>query len=197
VVTLQRVVGAPAARSLHERANGHDPRPVTPQALPGSITQGHPFAADELDPAVHRAALVALAEHIGARLRTRREVAGALTLTFRYADNSTSVRRRALEEPTAHSPALTRSAYELYEGLGLQRARVRGIRLRAEHLRSDQEAARQLTFDPGDDRARTVEAAADRARARFGPGAVMPAALAGWTERPLDRAEAGRRDPDE
>ncbi|MGW3160505.1 hypothetical protein [Streptomyces sp. NPDC001089] len=36
----------------------------------------------------------------------------------------------------------------------------------------------QLSLDPGDTRARAAEAAADRARRRFGAEAVRPAALA-------------------
>lgn len=39
-------------------------------------------------------------------------------------------------------------------------------------------AAHQLSFDPVDERARRIEAVADRLRARFGPQAVMPGRLA-------------------
>jgi DNA polymerase-4 len=175
--TLQRILGGEAGRALHERANGHDPRPVASAALPRSASAEHRFAADELDPVRHRGALLGLAEEVGTRLRAEGSVAGALALTVRYADGSASVRECTLDEPTAHSAALARGACGLYERLGLERARVRGMRLRAERLRPAARAARQLSFDPGDERARAVESAADRARARFGPGAAMPAAL--------------------
>jgi hypothetical protein len=33
-------------------------------------------------------------------------------------------------------------------------------------------------FDPADEKARRIEAVADRARAKFGPRAIMPGALA-------------------
>ncbi|MFF4806054.1 hypothetical protein ACFY1U_48055 [Streptomyces sp. NPDC001351] len=39
-----------------------------------------------------------------------------------------------------------------------------------------------MSFDPDDNKARRIEAAADRAR-RFGPDAVVPAALAGRRAR--------------
>ncbi|WP_367573237.1 IS5 family transposase [Streptomyces globisporus] len=42
--------------------------------------------------------------------------------------------------------------------LGLQRARVRALTIRAERLRSAEHAVRQLTIDPADDRALLIEA---------------------------------------
>ena len=180
VATLQRIVGAAAARGLHERARGHDPRPVVTRALRPAVTplvREHAFPVDELDPMRHRAALLALAEGLGAHLRLAHEVVDALTLTVRYADGSTSTRSGVLAEPTAHSLALLHRAYELYERLGLQRARVRAVALRGDGRRPQAGTARQLSLDPGDDAARAAEAAADRARARFGPHAVTRAAL--------------------
>ncbi|MFD9069802.1 hypothetical protein [Streptomyces lasiicapitis] len=84
-----------------------------------------------------------------------------------------------MPEPTAHSPQLRLATYALYATLGLQRARVRGVTLRADGLSDAHSAARQLTFGTGDDKTRRIEAAADRARARFGPNAVRPASTAG------------------
>lgn len=65
----------------------------------------------------------------GARLRAVGKVCRTLTLTVRHPDRSSVT--RTLEESTAHSAALTGTAYGLYEALGLQRARVRAIALRA------------------------------------------------------------------
>ena len=70
------------------------------------------------------------------------------------------------------------AAYGLYEALGLQRARVRVIALRAEGLDPAEQASHQLTFDPVDEKVRRLEEVADRARAKFGPRAVMPGTLA-------------------
>ncbi|MGW1976071.1 DNA polymerase Y family protein [Streptomyces sp. NPDC001889] len=177
--TVQRLFGAAVGRNLHERAHGRDLRPVTPAAAPRQATAEHRFDADELDPVRHRRALLGLAERLGAGLRDEARIAGAVTLTVRYADGSTTTRTRTLTEPTHHSAALARSAYGLYERLGLQRARVRRFTLGAEGLRPAAEAVRQLTFDPRADRALAVEAVADRARARYGRGVLGPATLAG------------------
>lgn len=188
--TLQRLVGARAGRELHEKANGVDRGRVVPNAvsLPHSrlrssggtpiLATERPFTRDELDPGRHRRALLSAAEELGARLRGLDKVCRSLTLTVRYADRSATTRTRTLPEPTAHSAALTRTAYGLYEALGLQRARVRAVALRAEGLDAAERASHQLTFDPVDEKVRRIEEVADRARAKFGPRAVMPGTLA-------------------
>ncbi|MFI9722543.1 hypothetical protein ACIHFE_23270 [Streptomyces sp. NPDC052396] len=173
---LQRILGAANGRRIWERAHGIDPTPVTPDTRALSIGAEHRFTTDELDAAYRRRALLALADGLGARLRENKQVARGLTLTVRYADGSTTTRGRTFAEPTAHTPVLTSTAYALHNALGLQRARVRSVALRAEGLSGAELAVHQLTFDEADDKARRVEAAVDRARARFGPGAVGPAA---------------------
>ncbi|MFI5792850.1 DNA polymerase thumb domain-containing protein [Streptomyces sp. NPDC051677] len=178
--TLQRLVGAKTGRDLHEKANGIDRGRVVPNAVSQSLATERPFPLDELDPDRHRRALLSAAEELGARLRALEKVCRTLTLTVRYADlpRSATTRSRTLKEPTAHSAALTRTAYGLYEALGLQRARVRAIALRAEALGPAEQASYQLTFDPVDEKVRRVEEVADRVRAKFGPGAVKPGTLA-------------------
>ncbi|MFF8265318.1 hypothetical protein [Streptomyces virginiae] len=128
--------------------------------------------------AEHRRALLSLAEEIAAGLRDERQAAGGLALTVRYADRTSSTRPRTLPEATAHTRPVATTAYELYDQLGLQRARVRAISLRANGLRPASEATQQLTLDPTDDRALAVEAVTGRARTRYGPGTLRPATLA-------------------
>ncbi|ANB05575.1 DNA polymerase [Streptomyces ambofaciens] len=176
--TLQRLVGAKAGRELHEKANGVDRGRVVPNGISRSLAAERPFTRDELAPDRHRRALLSAAEELGTRLRAVDKVCRTLTLTVRYADRSATTRSRTLKEPTAHSAALTRAAYGMYEALGLQRARVRSIALRAEGLAPAEHASHQLTFDPVDEKVRRIEEVADRARAKFGPRAVMPGSLA-------------------
>lgn len=176
--TLQRLVGAKTGRELHEKASGVDRGRVVPNAVSRSLAAERPFTRDELDPDRHRRALLSAAEELGTRLRALDKVCRTLTLTVRYADRSSTTRSRTLKEPTAHSAALTRAAYGMYEALGLQRARVRALALRAEGLGPAEQASYQLTFDPVDEKLRRIEEVADRARAKFGPRAVMPGALA-------------------
>ncbi|TPQ18933.1 DNA polymerase Y family protein [Streptomyces sporangiiformans] len=176
--TLQRLSGARGGRELHEKAQGIDRGRVVPNAVSRSLAAERPFSRDELDPNRHRRALLSAAEELGARLRALEKVCRTLTLTVRYADRSTTTRSRTLPEPTAHSSALTDAAYRMYEALGLQRARVRAIALRAEGLDPAEQASHQLTFDELDEKARRIEEVADRARAKFGPRAVIPGTLA-------------------
>ncbi|MFF0514700.1 hypothetical protein [Streptomyces sp. NPDC004250] len=176
--TLQRLLGARTGRELHEKANGIDRGRVVPNGISRSLAAERPFDRDELDPGRHRRALLSAAEELGARLRAVEKVCRTLTLTVRYADRSATTRSRTLKEPTAHSAALTRAAYGMYEALGLQRARVRSVVLRAEGLAPAEQASHQLTFDPVDEKVRRIEEVADRARAKFGPKAVMPGSLA-------------------
>ncbi|MEU1019565.1 hypothetical protein [Streptomyces sp. NPDC005898] len=176
--TLQRLVGARAGRELREKARGVDRTRVVPNSAARSLAVERPFPRDELDPFRHRRALLSGAEELGVRMRAEGQVCRALTLTVRYADRSTTVRTRTLPEPTAHSTALTTAAYRAYEALGLQRARVRAVALRAEGLGPAEQAAHQLTFDPADEKARRIEEVADRAREKFGPGTIVPGTLA-------------------
>ncbi|QPP09591.1 hypothetical protein G4Z16_27825 [Streptomyces bathyalis] len=175
--TLQRILGAKTGRLLRERARGIDPTPVVPDEPARSESSEFRFGRDEIDPAERRRALLTLADELGFRMRTGGQVARALTLTVRYADRSVTTRTRTLAEPTAHTPALTAAAYAMHDGLGLQRARVRAVTLRAEELMPAELASLQLSLDPREEKARRAEAAADRARLRFGAAAAHPAGL--------------------
>ncbi|MEU2184505.1 DNA polymerase Y family protein [Streptomyces thermolilacinus] len=178
LAVLQRITGARAGRDLWERAHGIDRSRVAPNAAARSTATERSFPRDETDRDRHRRALLSAAQELGARMRAEAQVCRTLTLTVRYADRSTTTRTRTLREPTAHSAELTSAAYALYDALALQRARVRGIALRAEGLTPAEQAAHQLSLDPADEKARRLEAVADRARARFGPGAIIPGSLA-------------------
>ncbi|WP_433406495.1 DNA polymerase Y family protein [Streptomyces sp. CA-146814] len=181
LATLQRITGVRTGRELWERARGIDRTRVVPNAAARSLAAERSFPRDELSPEQHRRALLSLTEELGARLRGEGQVCRSLAVSVRYADRTgyaTLTRSRTLGEPTAHSAALTALAYRIHESFGLQRARVRGIALRAEGLVDADRASRQLTFDPADERSRRIEEVADRLRERFGPGAVKPAGLA-------------------
>uniref|UniRef100_A0AAU3I9S9 UmuC domain-containing protein n=1 Tax=Streptomyces sp. NBC_01393 TaxID=2903851 RepID=A0AAU3I9S9_9ACTN len=175
-LTLQRLLGARPGRTLYERAHGYDTTIVDPTPTPASMSSEHRFDRDELDPARHRRALLALADDLGARLRASGQIAAGVTCTVHYADASSTRRSRTLPEPNQHTVLLARTAYALYDSLGLQRARVRSIALRADVLRPDERASRQLTLDSSDDKPLAIEAVADRARARawYGHNVLYP-----------------------
>ncbi|WP_097975232.1 hypothetical protein, partial [Streptomyces sp. gb14] len=138
--TLQRILGTTAARLAHDRALGIDERPVVPGAAPRTMSASRRFDRDELDPDQHHRAVLGLVQELGGRLRTSGEISQALVLTVTYADRSQTTRTRTLAEPTAHTPALAETARQLLTVLGLQRARVRTLTLRAERLRPAEDA---------------------------------------------------------
>ncbi|MFF2861169.1 helix-hairpin-helix domain-containing protein [Streptomyces rubiginosohelvolus] len=192
--TLQRILGTTAARLAHDRALGIDDRPVVPGAAPRTMSASRRFDRDELDADQHHRAVLGLVQDLGGRLRTSGEIAQALTLTVTYADRTQTTRSRSLTEPTAHTPALATTARALLTGLGLQRARVRTLALRAERLLPAADTVHQLTFDPSDDKLRRLETALDRAAARYGPG-ITGAASAYPRARQGDRYAGGLRPP--
>ncbi|MEU8482331.1 hypothetical protein [Streptomyces sp. NPDC048641] len=181
--TLSRLLGAHPARELGARAHGIDHRPVRRDSLVRSTGVQLQFAKDELEPDAHRATLLGLAEQLGSRLRSASEVCRALTIIVRYADRSQTIRSRRLAEASAHTADLITAAHSLYDGLALQRARVRQIALRAEQLAPAESAHHQLLFDPVDEQARRLEEITDAARSRFGDHVVTRGTLAAGRPR--------------
>ncbi|MER8237016.1 hypothetical protein [Streptomyces sp. NPDC094049] len=173
---LQRILGAAPARQAHDRARGIDDRPITPGAAPRSLTLSHRFHADELDTDQHHRTLLGLTERLGAALRQDQQITQALSLTVTYADRTHTTRTRTLPEATAHTPVLAALARDLLASLGLQRARVRALAVRADRLQSAEHAVHQLTLDDQDDRLRRLETVLDRVRSRYAPGIIGSAA---------------------
>ncbi|MFJ1868627.1 hypothetical protein ACIOD1_28895 [Streptomyces sp. NPDC088097] len=171
----ERILGKRAGRLAAERARGIDPRPVTPRDLPGSASVRTRFTRQELDGPHTRAALLGLVVRLGASLRGRRQAARALSLTLQFVGGTRWEKTRRLTEASAHEEDLRTLAYRLMDAAGLQRARLTGMVLRAEDLTGAAGLTRQLTLDPVREARLTVEAAVDRANARFGPGTVAPA----------------------
>ncbi|MFD7099501.1 DinB/UmuC family translesion DNA polymerase [Streptomyces xanthophaeus] len=149
MATLVRLVGAAAGRALHEHARGQAP-PRTVQTGPTtkSLAADRAFERDVLDPGEHGRAVLDRAEEAAARPRNGQQAAGGLFLSVRYADRTSSTRSRTLPAATARTRQLTATPYELYDRVGLQRARLRGISLRPQHLRPAARATEQFTLEP-------------------------------------------------
>src|SRR3954469_3928846 len=175
--TLQRALGPAAGAHLSALAWGRDERDVVAHEPDKSIGAEETFARDVDDPAVVLRELLRLSERTAARLRATGHVGRTVSLKVRFADFTTITRAKTLREPTDVARAVYDTARGLYDALGLQRARIRLVGVRMEGLAVADETPRQLAIGGGDDEWRAAEAAADRAAARFGPGAVRPATL--------------------
>ncbi|MFF0223960.1 hypothetical protein [Streptomyces sp. NPDC004629] len=175
--TVQRLLGGRAGRLAVDRARGIDPRPVVPRALPTTASVQHTFDRHTLDGAAVRAALLELVVQLGLLLRGRGQAARVLTLTLRFADGTRWRRTRRLAEASAHEEDLRVTAYRLMDAAGLQRGRLTGLGLTAQDLIDADQVAEQISLDDAREARLVAEAAMDRIRAKFGAGAIGPAAI--------------------
>ncbi|HEX3908118.1 MAG TPA: DNA polymerase IV [Mycobacteriales bacterium] len=175
--TLVRALGAAAGAHLYALAWGRDDRSVIPQEPDRSIGAEETFARDIDDPAIVLRELLRLSERTAARLRAAELVGRTVSIKVRFADFTTITRSRTLRDPTDVARVVYDTARGLYDALGLQRARLRLVGVRVEGLTEAGSTPRQLALGGADEEWRAAERAADRAAARFGTGAVRPAAL--------------------
>ncbi len=175
--TLIRAFGTALGGHLHDLAWGRDPRRVAPQERERSIGADETFATDTDDPEVIRAELLRLSDRVAVRMRRGGFVGRTVQLRVRFADFTTITRSKTLPDCTDIGQDIYRTASALYDGLGLQRARLRLVGVRMEHLTDRATAAEQLLLDAPERGWRDAEQALDRVRDRFGPASVRPARL--------------------
>jgi len=175
--TLIRALGAAAGAHLYELSWGRDPRHVVPNEPDRSTGAEETFASDVDDPVVIHRELLRLSERTAGGLRSGGHVARTVTIKVRFADFTTITRSKTLREATDVGHEIYQLSCELFDGLGLDRARIRLVGVRAEGLRPAGQAPRQLVLGAPERGWREAEVAADAAAVRFGRGAVRPAAL--------------------
>lgn len=177
--TLQRMLGSAAGRHLHELSWGRDKRSVVPQERDRSIGAEQTFAHDVDDPEVVRASLLALSQKVAARMRKAGYVGRTVQLKVRFADFTTITRSRTLRDPTDVGQQIYDTSGAMFDHLGLQRARLRLVGVRVEHLVDEASAAEQMLLDAPEHGWRDAERAVDRISDRYGRQAVRPARLIG------------------
>jgi DNA polymerase-4 len=177
VETLQRALGDGAGRNLHDLAWGRDPRAVVPERREKSIGADETFAHDIDDAArIHRE-LLRLSDRTAARARSAGMTGRTVSIKVRFADFTTITRAKTLRHHTDVSREIFDTARELYDRLGLQRARIRLVGVRLEGLVPTAQAPIQARLDEPEHGWREADRAVDRASARFGAGSVRPASL--------------------
>lgn len=183
VQTLRRALGDGQGRHLHEIAWGRDDRRVTPQQRERSIGSDETFSSDVDDPVEIHRRLLRLADRTTARVRSAELVGRTVTLKVRFSDFTTITRSRTLRQHTDVSHEVYATARDLYDALGLQRARVRLVGVRMEGLIDRAGCPVQPRLDEPTHGWADADRAVDRASARFGAGAVRPASLLVQTAR--------------
>lgn len=186
--TLRRALGEATGTHLHQLAWGRDERQVVPEQREKSIGSDGTFAFDIDDPvAIHRE-LLRLADRTAARVRAAGMVGRTVTIKVRFADFTTITRSRTLREHTDVSREIFAAAKALFDGLGLQRARIRLVGVRMEGLVEAEGAAHQARLDDPEHGWPDADRAVDRASSRFGAGAVRPATLVSGSPAAAGRA---------
>ena len=175
--TLKRALGEATGSHLHELSWGRDPRRVVPEQVEKSVGAEETFPRDVDDPEIVLREVLRLSERVAARLRAQDVVGRTVVLKVRFADFTTITRSRTLPEHTDVARTVYGTARDLFERLGLDRARLRLVGVRVEGLVPAVSGHRQLALDERPQGWREAERAVDRASARFGAGAVRPAAL--------------------
>jgi len=175
--TLRRALGDNAGPALHALAWGQDTRSVVPTHRERSIGADETFSFDVDDPAYIHRQLLKLSDRTAARMRAAGLVGRTISIKVRFSDFTTITRSRTLRDPTDVSRDIYAIARALFDGLGLQRARLRLVGVRMEGLMDSEFAPIQGLLDAPEHGWRDADRAVDRASARFGAGAVRPGSL--------------------
>jgi DNA polymerase-4 len=173
--TLIRALGEANGASLYELAWGRDYRDVTPEEPDRSISAAETFAQDLDNPEEILTEFLRLTERATARLRDRDLFAKTISIKVRFADFSTINRSKTLPLPIDSTHDVYDVVKGLYQGLRIERARLRLVGVSLENL--SEEAPHQMMLGEREVGWRQAEGAMDQARARFGKGSVRPARL--------------------
>ena len=189
---LTRAFGK-AGLLLWRQARGVDTAPVRPPESRPRVVAEETLARETNDGRALGAHAARLAAEVGAGLRSRGEGARWLMLVVDYADGRVARARRTFTRPLRGGPELRAAVAELLERALKRRVRVRKLKLDAWGIVP---AATQLVLwdalpeEGSRPRATALEFTIDRARARFGAEALVPATwmLHGLTIRPPARS---------
>ena len=177
VATRIRALGPASGQHLHDLAWARDARPVEREQRERSIGSDETIEFDLDDPAEIHRHLLGLSERTAYRIRKAGLAGRTITLKVRFSDFTTITRSRTLREPTDVSRDIFSTDKGLFDGLGLQRARIRLVGVRVEKLVPASQAPIQGVLGEQDHGWRDADRAVDRASARFGAGSVRPASL--------------------
>ncbi|MDU4959517.1 MAG: DNA polymerase IV [Sporomusaceae bacterium] len=157
------------AADLQDLAKGRDERPVVSDQAPKSVGNEETYEQDIYDPEEVRTRLLALAVHVGWRLRLLAVSGRTLTLKLRYRSFKTVTRSRTLPDPTCLDEVIFETAWELAQGV----LRGEGIRLLGITVSNLSSGGGQCSlFDNEAQKKLAVAAAVDKLREKFGSGIV-------------------------
>lgn len=153
-------------------ANGVDDRPVVRDRDARSIGHEQTFGVDVEHPDEVRLVLLEQVEQVSRRLRKHGLFARCVSLKIRYGDFETIARSTTLERSTDVTAELWAAASALFDRWRRESFQpVRLIGMSASQLTRG-EGQMSLFVDPKSERAKKVDAVADKIAAKFGPKAI-------------------------
>lgn len=158
-------------RTIWERANGIDNRPLVQYRERESISTGRTYDRDTIDMAKVRATLMAMGEKVCYQLRLGQKVTSCISVHLRYAD-FTNVSKQCRLPYTSADHIIIPKIMELFDRLYDRRLLIRKVGIGASHLTGG-----HYQIDLFDDNSKRLELyrSMDHIRNRFGPAAVMRA----------------------
>lgn len=172
---LSSWLGEAQAHRLLKLAEGRDDRRVGPREREKSISTERTFGHDVTSHEVLERFVLDAAHQCGRRLRNAGLLGWTVTLKLKSSDFKITTRSRTLLAPTDVGRTISKAAMELLEAERLPPGGVRLAGVGVSSLVSEGEGVAQvLDHDP---KPRATEAVWDEIRAKFGSGALTPAAL--------------------
>jgi DNA polymerase-4 len=175
--SLRPTFGPHAGGMLSELAWGRDFRRVTPQEPEHSVGSQETFRRDTDDTDTVRRELLRMADRTAHRMRKQQMAGRTVTISVRFADFTELTRSATLPSPTDVTVEIYAQALELYERLGVERARIRRVGVRVEQLVDRHRVYRQPQLTDPERGWREADLAIDAAVGKFGPTAVQRAVL--------------------
>jgi DNA polymerase-4 len=168
--TLARELGPSLARHLSRLAHADDPRPIEPDSEAKSISVEETYDIDLVGPHEVQAAVRALADRVGRRVRRSGVRGKTVTVKLRYADFTTITRSATLTRATDVGHEIFSVVRELVERALEPRRPVRLLGVGLSGLVTEGAPEQLSVMDDG--RRRAIDTAVDAVRDRFGNSSV-------------------------
>jgi DNA polymerase-4 len=176
---LTAMLGRAAGRHLHALALGHDPRRVTTGRRRRSIGAQRALGRGRRSPAEMDAIVLGLVDRVTRRMRRARRVGRTVVLRLRFDDFSRATRSTTLPQATDETDAILDAVRELLDAAA-PLIEARGLTLVGISVANVEDTgAVQLALPLDGAPPRSVDAAVDAIRERFGTAAITRGVLLG------------------
>lgn len=164
---LQREFGK-KGKSLWQRANGVDHRPVVPYAEKKAIATEHTFQLDTIDLTVLKGQLTKMALALAFELRKQKKLTACITVKIRYTDDNTYTLQKKIPH-TANDKVVIQKVLQLFEKLYQRRQLIRLVGIKFSNL---VHGYYQVSLFEDTQEEVNLMSAMDKIRNRFGDGAI-------------------------